>query len=126
MNEKKKAPLTGGAANSAKVIHTTEQDSRKAAEMQGFIFTGEYFDGFPLYEFAPPPEGIPSINTAEGWEAMRHRFSRNRLIRELKREPSEQEIRKEMDRNAQEARKEIFEITGGKPEPALPCFGRRK
>lgn len=126
MKEKKKAPLTGGAANSAEVVHITEKDSRKAAEMQGFIFTGEYFDGFPLYEFAPPPEEIPDINTLEGWNAMRRRFSRNRLKRELKREPSEQEIQEEMERNAQEAKKEIFEITGGKPAPDLPCFRRRK
>lgn len=34
MKAKREAPLTGGAANSAKVIHTTENDSRKAAEMQ--------------------------------------------------------------------------------------------
>lgn len=38
MEAKKEAPLTGGAANSAKVIHTTEQDSRKWADGQEVIF----------------------------------------------------------------------------------------
>lgn len=38
MNTKKKAPLTGGAANSAKVIYTTEKDSRNWEDGQEVLF----------------------------------------------------------------------------------------
>lgn len=37
MTEKKKAPLTGGAANSTKVVHITENDSREWADGQEVI-----------------------------------------------------------------------------------------
>lgn len=86
----------------------------KAPKIRGLAYAGEYSNPhvnggkpLPLYEFAPRPDGLPDINTIEGWNRMRHDFAERRLRKHTSREPAEAEIKAEMERNAIEAQRMI-------------------
>ena len=69
----------------------------KPYHIPGLVFTGavvrhETLGDLPVYEMAPGRPGIPSINTAEGWELRRRENVFKRISRRLRRAPTEEEF----------------------------------
>lgn len=78
--------------------YKTVEAQKEAPQIPGFVYTGkvvifpETGAALPLYEFAAPADGRPSINTLEGWNALVERTRKNNAQHRLGREPTAKDL----------------------------------
>lgn len=78
--------------------YKTIEAQKEAPQIPGFVYTGKavVFAGsevaLPLYEFAAPADGCPSINTLEGWNALVERTRKNNARHRIGREPTAKDL----------------------------------
>lgn len=78
--------------------YKTFEAQNEAPQIPGFVYTGKavIFAGsgaaLPLYKFAVPANGRPSINTLEGWNAFAERSREDNARCRLGREPTAKDL----------------------------------